>query len=59
MNNSKAMLIAREYIRDGIAQYEYEKAKQDARLFYSLGDKSRAFYLLRIALFIKRIERVM
>lgn len=60
MNNSRqAMLIARSYIAEGIADYEYALCKFLARVCLANGDLAGAVFNTQTALFIMRIKRVM
>jgi len=59
MNESAlALLRARGYIIDGIAQYGYELCKQQACVWLYLGNLDRAILETKTALFIMRLRRV-
>jgi hypothetical protein len=49
---------ARHYLNQGIAEYEFQRCKFDAKTWLYIGNLDRAIHLTQVALFIRRIQKV-
>ena len=50
-----ALLEARRYVRQGLAEYEGATCKWQAKVALHMGDLERAIYLTMVALYIHRL----